>query len=197
MESPAALNFSVPSGNFGNLTAGLIASRMGLPVKQFIAAVNANDVFPQYLKTGKYTPKPVWHTHSNAMDVGNPSNFSRIVELFDHDYQQMKAKIQSRSISDEQTEQGILECYTKYQYKMDPHGAVGYMAQKLHTAEEEWIVLETAHPAKFPEVVNKTLNLNIEVPQQLQDCLSKKKTSTLVQNDYKMFKSLVVELLAG
>ena len=120
--------FSIPCGNFGNMTAGILAQKLGLPIKRFIAAVNQNDIFEQYINTGKYVPKPAVKTLSNAMDVGNPSNFDRIIDIYGHDLNKIRNIIESYSISDELIREGIREVFEKYNYFMDPHGAVGYQA---------------------------------------------------------------------
>ena len=191
--------FSVPCGNFGNLTAGIIAFKLGLPVEKFIASVNENDVFEHYLKTGKYIPKTAVRTLSNAMDVGNPSNFNRIVELFGHDRTEILKIIESYSISDVLIEEGIREVYRKYGYLIDPHGAVGYQALKdvknRSDNKNHSIILETAHPAKFLDIVSPVIDKNIDMPDRLQECLKKQKNSILVSDDYSDFKSALLNWL--
>jgi threonine synthase len=184
--------FSVPCGNFGNLTAGIIAYKLGLPVEKFIAGVNENNVFEQYLKTGNYIPKTAVRTLSNAMDVGNPSNFDRIVDLFDHDRTEILKIIESYSISDVLIEEGIREVYRKYDYLIDPHGAVGYQALKDVKSRSDnknhSIILETAHPAKFIDIVSPAIGKNIDMPDRLKKCLDKPKNAILVSDDYQDFK---------
>lgn len=188
---------SVPSGNFGNLTAGLIAKKMGLPINTFIAATNSNDVFPKYLETSEYQPKPSIKTISNAMDVGDPSNFKRILDLYNNDYQNIKNDIYSERFSDEETISGMKEVYSNYNYIIDPHGAVGYSALKSFANKNNLksfngIILETAHPAKFADVVESALNVKIGIPERLKKCLSKEKHSVKISNDYKDFKEFLM-----
>jgi threonine synthase len=167
--------FVVPSGNFGNLTAGLLAQRLGLRVKKWIAATNRNDVVPAYLRSGRYETRPSVATLSNAMDVGAPSNFVRMQYLFGDDWQRMAAQIEGFSFDDEQTRAAIREVKSLYQYEIDPHGAVGWLAAKkwrAHNPGHPTIVLETAHPAKFLEVMEAELGQgSIEIPERLA-CLA-------------------------
>ena len=188
---------SVPSGNFGNLTAGLIAKRMGLPVTKFIAATNSNDVFPKYLETSKYHPKPSIKTISNAMDVGDPSNFKRILDLYNHDHLQIKNDINSKNFTDEETVTAMKEVYSNYNYLIDPHGAVGYSALKNYIGEYKLnsfngIILETAHPGKFADIVEKSLGTEIELPDRLKMCLTKEKRSIKISSSYKDFKEFLM-----
>lgn len=191
--------FSVPCGNFGNLTAGIIAYKLGLPVQKFIAAVNENDVFAHYLTTGEYKPKTAVKTLSNAMDVGNPSNFDRIVDLFNQNRGEIQEIIESYSVSDDMIEEGIREVYKKFGYLIDPHGAVGYQALKNVRGQSEKqshrIILETAHPAKFLDIVSPVINKKIDMPERLQECLEKKKKSIRVSDDYSEFKSELLNWL--
>jgi threonine synthase len=185
---------SVPCGNFGNLTAGIIAKNLGLPIAKFIAAVNQNDVFKQYMNTGEYTPQKAVRTLSNAMDVGNPSNFDRILDIFDHDLQQIKETIVSYSVSDDLTKEGIKEVYDKYGYMIDPHGAVGYQSLKMiPDFSDQYIILETAHPAKFLEIVSPAINMPIKMPERLKACLDKPKNAIPSSNDYQEFKSKLLK----
>lgn len=167
--------FVVPSGNFGNLTAGLLAQRLGLRVKKWIAATNRNDVVPAYLRSGRYETRPSVATLSNAMDVGAPSNFVRMQYLFGDDWQRMAAQIEGFSFDDDQTRAAIREVKSLYQYEIDPHGAVGWLAAKKWRAQNPGhptIVLETAHPAKFLEVMEAELGQgSIEIPERLA-CLA-------------------------
>lgn len=162
--------FSVPSGNFGNLTAGILAKKMGLPIDFFVAATNSNTVFPDYLASGNFVPKPSIETISNAMDVGNPSNFERLKELY-FNLDNLKKDIKSYAFSDKQTRDIIREVATKHDYIMDPHGAVAYLGlQKFMETKkiDVGLFLETAHPAKFKNVIESTLNQNIEIPENLK-----------------------------
>jgi threonine synthase len=190
------LTFCVPSGNFGNLTAGLMAMKMGMPVRQFIAAVNANDVFPQFLSGGSFKAQPAVMTLSNAMDVGNPSNLLRILDLFNHDPREIKKLIYSTSISDPGTLAGIREVYKKYRYIIDPHGAVGYRATRSYRQSrksgEHIIILETAHPAKFAGTVKEALGMDIEMPDRLASVLKKKKSAQKISTRFEEFKSCLI-----
>ncbi len=183
--------FSVPSGNFGNLTAGLLAKRMGLPVHQFLAATNANDVVPEYLGGGKYAPRPSVRTLSNAMDVGNPSNFARMLDLYSSTWNIMQSDIAGYSFSDTETRKMMVEIDSQYQYIIDPHGAVGFLAlrqyqdQHPHTAG---VVLETAHPAKFLEDVEHILGRKIKVPERLAVLADSKKNVVEMGIGYSQFK---------
>jgi threonine synthase len=188
---------SVPSGNFGNLTAGLFAREMGLPVKQYIAATNANNVFTDYLKTSVYIPKPSVKTLSNAMDVGNPSNFARILDLYGHNHNIIKEIIYSASFSDEQTKSAMKEVYSKYNYIIDPHGAVGYLAFQQYISESHLdnysgVILETAHPAKFADTVEDVINKKIGIPERLRLCLDKKKESIKISKNFDDLKDFLV-----
>lgn len=189
--------FSVPSGNLGNLTGGILAYKMGLPVDRFIAAVNANKVFPNYIKSGRFVPQPTIKTISNAMDVGNPSNFVRIASLFQNDIKNINKIIFSDSFSDEETYKAMQEVYTKYNYIIDPHGAVGYLAYKKYLTEftNDFIsvIIETAHPAKFASEIKKAIGIEIEMPEQLKSCLRKKKQSIKLSKDYNELKSFLLE----
>ena len=185
--------FCVPSGNFGNLTAGLMAREMGLPVKKFIAAVNANKSFPDYLQSGEFTPRKAIATISNAMDVGNPSNFDRINTLFNKNRDSMANIIQSFSITDDETISTIQAVYEKNGYILDPHGAVGYKAAEEIKDDSSVIIFETAHPAKFINTVKKAINVEIEIPDRLAGQLTKKKSSHKISKDFNAFKSVLLE----
>ena len=171
--------FSVPSGNFGNICAGLMAQKLGLPVKHFIASTNVNDTIPQYLKNGTYDPKPSKATISNAMDVGNPSNFIRIQEMFQNNLSALKETFSSYSFSDEETKSTMKKIYQNAGYVADPHGAVGYLGlQKYGLNENEFgIFLETAHPVKFLEVVEDTLEIKVDIPEQIKQVIDKEKVA--------------------
>src|SRR5688500_3878172 len=186
---------SVPSGNFGNICAGMLAYASGLPIKHFIAACNANDVIPSYMQHGKYTPKQAVSTLSNAMDVGNPSNFVRVLEIFEQEFEMLKGKLSSYSISDEETKQTIAEVYEKYDYILDPHGAVGYLALKKYLQEhkdDKGFFLETAHPVKFPDAVESITGRKIEVPKSVNYLLDKKKLSVKISADYQQLKDYLM-----
>lgn len=184
----------VPSGNFGNITAGLFAHRMGLPIKRFIAANNRNDVFLTYLQTGKYTPRPSIATIANAMDVGAPSNFARILDLFGNDHQKITQLISGYRYTDEEIAMTMQNVYRKYNYMLDPHGACGYQAladEKL-TPDETGLFLETAHPAKFKETVEKIIGQNIEMPDKLQAFMKGKKQSIELNKTFDAFKQYLL-----
>ncbi len=189
--------FSVPSGNLGNLTAGLIAKKMGLPVHKFIAASNINDIFPKYLNSSNFEPKTSIKTISNAMDVGNPSNFARIISLYNNDYQKIHKEIYGDSFTDEETILSIQELYSKNKYIIDPHGAIGYLALlnylKLSIDKDiDGVVLETAHPSKFYDVVNSAININIEIPESVKMIMQKEKKSIPISSNYSEFKELLL-----
>jgi len=186
--------YSCPSGNYGNLTAGLFAQKMGLPIAKFIAASNANDIVPKYLETGVYIPKPSVTTISNAMDVGDPSNFARILEIHNGDWDAVKASIVGYSYSDAQTEVGMKDVITRTSYLMEPHGVIGYMALKEYQKQHDvqGIVLETAHPAKFGDVVEPVIGQKIEVPERLQEFMRRKKVATLINADFKELKDYLL-----
>jgi threonine synthase len=189
---------SVPSGNFGNLTAGLFAKEMGLPVDKFVAATNANNIFPKYIQTGIFEAKPSVKTLSNAMDVGNPSNFVRIKALYNNNFEKIKNLIYSESFSDKLTVQAIDEVYKKYNYIIDPHGAVGYLALKSYTEKNNLkhsnqIVLETAHPAKFSDIVNPIIGKEIELPKPLIECMKKQKHSVKISKEYEELKNYLIK----
>lgn len=185
---------SVPSGNYGNLSAGLIAWKMGLPVKRFIAASNINKVVPDYLESGNYQPRDAVRTLSNAMDVGDPSNFVRIREMFHDDHQNMKNLIQSFVANDDHTREGIRKLYTDNSYTADPHGAIGYLGCKNRMdGEETGIFLETAHPAKFRDIVEESIQAKVELPDYLKEIQNKPKQSTRMPADYDKFKKWLME----
>ncbi len=189
--------FSIPSGNLGNLTAGLIAKKIGLPISKFIGAVNSNKVFADFLKTGIFTPKPSVLTLSNAMDVGNPSNLIRIRELYSDKLKDMQNNIYSESFDDDQTRKGIREVYEKYNYIIDPHGSVGYLALKNYTNlshEVNGVILETAHPAKFKEVIEEELNFKIDIPERLAICLNKEKRTVELSSQYEDLREYLGKL---
>jgi threonine synthase len=189
--------FAVPSGNFGNLTAGLLAKKMGLPVHHFIAATNANDVVPAYLNSGEYQSRPSVRTLSNAMDVGNPSNFTRMLDLYSSTWNMMKSDITGYAFDDQSTENAVREVFKTDGYLLDPHGAVGYLAwKKYHTTHPDTygIVLETAHPAKFLEDMERVLGHEIDVPERLAALASKTKVSIQMGKEYGEFQQWLMEL---
>ncbi len=185
----------VPSGNFGNICAGILAHQSGLPVTHFVAACNANDIVPSYLLNGKYQPKEAVATLSNAMDVGNPSNFIRILEIFQQQFENLKGKLSSYSISDAETKQTIEEVYKEYDYLLDPHGAVGYLALERYLqnrTDQKGFILETAHPVKFPDAVEAIIGKKIEVPESVGYLLDKRKESIKMKADYQELKDFLL-----
>ena len=185
----------VPSGNFGNLCAALIAKRMGLPVKRYVAANNANDVFLEYLTTGTYTPRPSVPTLANAMDVGAPSNFDRILDLYGHDWEAVKADISGARCSDAEIRSTLSECLHRYGYQLDPHGACGFHAIYHHLAPGETALLcETAHPAKFKDTVESATGRPVEIPSRLAAFMKGTKQSVPMGRDYADFKRYLSEI---
>ena len=191
----ANLVMCVPSGNFGNITAGLFAKRMGLPVKRFIAANNRNDIFLQYLQTGEYKPRPSVSTIANAMDVGDPSNFARVLDLFGGSHDAIVSEISGVSYNDLQIAETLKACYSETGYLLDPHGACGYRALKEGLADNETgVFLETAHPAKFLETVEKIIGEKVEIPLKLQEFMKGEKKSLSLSKDFKDFKNYLFAL---
>lgn len=185
----------VPSGNFGNITAALFGHSMGLPIKRFIAANNANDIFYKYLKSGKYEPKPSIQTLANAMDVGDPSNFARILDLYGNSHERITSLINGATYSDERISETMQECYKSSGYILDPHGACGYQALKeLLKPGETGVFCETAHPAKFKEKVDEILNTNIEIPERLAAFMRGTKLSIPMSKDFETFKKFLMKL---
>jgi len=188
--------FVVPSGNFGNLTAGLFAQRMGLPIHQFVAATNANDVVPAYLQSGNFQPHASIQTISNAMDVGNPSNFARMQDLFQNNLAAMQKNVVGYSFDDESTRKAIATVKNKYNYTIEPHGAVGFLALEAYLQthpQTTGIVLETAHPVKFYEVVEEVTGETVPVPERLQVWLDKPKLSIPLSKDFAGFKEFLMK----
>lgn len=184
----------VPSGNFGNICAALFAHEMGLPVKRFIAANNSNDVFYNYLQSGLYEPKASIPTIANAMDVGDPSNFARILDLYGHDWQRIKGLISGCVSSDDQIRQTMKECRIATGYTLDPHGACGYRALKLGLAPSETgIFCETAHPAKFKDTVEEATGLPVEIPARLKEFMKGEKQSVELPKDYDAFRKYLLK----
>lgn len=189
---------SVPSGNFGNITAGIFAYWMGLPIKRFIAANNRNDVFLEYLNTGVYTPRPSVSTLANAMDVGNPSNFARILDLFgkyEDPHKEICKRISGYRFTDEEIAATMKQTYTETGYVLDPHGACGYQALVNNhlTPNETGVFLETAHPAKFKGVVDQILSTDIKIPAKLKAFMQGKKQSIELSKDFEGFKQFLLQ----
>ncbi len=186
--------FSIPSGNFGNICAGMVAQKLGLPIKQFIAANNANDTVVNYMTTQSYDPKPSVQTISNAMDVGNPSNFIRIQELHNNNFEALKANLSSYSYTDEETKTALLELYKDYNYIADPHGAVGYLGAKtyLENNDAHVVFLETAHPTKFLDVVEDVIEKTVPLPPQIEAVMGKEKVAIAI-NSYEELKGFLLK----
>ena len=185
----------VPSGNFGNITAGLFAKKMGLPVKRFIAANNRNDIFYQYLQTGEYRPRPSIATIANAMDVGDPSNFARILDLYAHSHAAISAEISGATYTDEQIRETVKQVWKKHQYLLDPHGACGYRAlDEGLTPGEHGVFLETAHPAKFLETVEEIIGESVEIPAKLQAFMKGEKQSCPMSKEFADFKRYLLSV---
>ena len=184
----------VPSGNFGNITAALFGHRMGLPVKRFIAANNANDIFYNYLQTGKYEPKASRQTIANAMDVGDPSNFARIYDLYHGDHALVSSLISGATYSDDQIRDTMRKCFSDNKYILDPHGACGFRAlsEQLQTGEYG-VFCETAHPAKFKETVEATIGAEVEIPERLAAFMTGKKQSVEMSKDFSSFKDFLMQ----
>jgi threonine synthase len=201
----------VPSGNFGNICAGILAHISGLPVQHFIAACNANDTVPQFMQTQNYQPKLAVATISNAMDVGNPSNFIRILELFHHQFPQLKEKLSAYSITDDETKATMKKVHDEFGYVLDPHGAVGYLALERYLSmgvegespaaflggspAAKGIILETAHPVKFYDVVEPVLNKTIELPEVIQAIINKPKAAKLMDVNYQTLKEVLKDIV--
>lgn len=185
---------SVPSGNLGNLTAGLFAKRMGLPVNRFVAANNRNDVFFRYLETGLYQPKSSVQTIANAMDVGAPSNFDRILDLYHGEHASIATDISGNTYNDDEIRTTIRETYERTGYLLDPHGACAYRALKERKkGDEKGIFLATAHPAKFKEVVENCIGKTLEIPERLSEFMRQPKQSISLPNDFDRFKKMLLE----
>lgn len=190
--------FSIPSGNFGNLTAGLIAQRMGLPVSHFVASTNINDEVPQYLQSGKFITYPSKHTLSNAMDVGNPSNFARMLDLFDKDADKMSNVISGYSFDDKETLSAIRKVFDQNKYILCPHTAIAYLGLKEYIKEypgmnAAGIFLSTAHPCKFSDVYDEDIKKQIVYPPQAGELSDKKKSAVPVDNDFEELKKFLLK----
>lgn len=187
--------FSTPSGNFGNLSGGLLAQKMGLPINHFVAATNINKIVPEYLKTGLFEPKPSISTISNAMDVGNPSNFVRLLDLFDGDYEAIKKHISGIYFDDESTKNIIKEVARKYDYIMCPHTAIGYgaLVNKMEeTGSKPGVFLGTASPAKFGDVVNPVIGREVDIPKRLLEIVNRPKNAISMNADFSSFKEYLL-----
>ncbi len=187
--------FSVPSGNFGNVCAGMMAQQLGLPINHFIASNNENNVVTEYLKTQLYTPKPSVQTISNAMDVGDPSNFIRIQEIYKNKFETLKDNVSSYNFSDDETREAMQEIYTQYNYVADPHGAVGYLGSKAYLKENpnaHCVFLETAHPTKFLDVVEDVIKEKQPLPEQIQSVMGKEKVAVEIST-YEDLKSYLLK----
>ena len=183
-----------PSGNFGNITAGLFGKRMVLPIKHFIAANNANDIFYNYLQTGKYEPKPSKQTLANAMDVGDPSNFARVYDLYNGSWEAIKKDISGATYSDDNIRETMKECYQRTGYVLDPHGACGYRALREQLKPGDiGVFCETAHPAKFKEKVDAIIGADIPIPERLAAFMKGKKQSIEMSKDFADFKNFLLE----
>ncbi|MEN1785514.1 MAG: threonine synthase [Bacteroidota bacterium] len=188
------LIFSVPSGNFGNICAGMVAHRLGMPAEHFVAATNVNDVVPEYMRTGNYQAKRSVSTISNAMDVGDPSNFVRIQELYDTDFEKLSQSFSAYSFTDAETRVAMKELHDNTGYVADPHGAVGYLGLKKYLNQHggRGVFLETAHPVKFLPVVEEVLGLTPDIPPQIQAVMDRKKTAVPI-SDYENFKTFLLK----
>lgn len=187
--------FSVPSGNFGNICAGMVAQKLGMPVKHFVASTNMNDVVPKFMESGVYEPMPSVATISNAMDVGDPSNFVRIRHLYQDDLETLQKSLSSYSFTDENTKAIMKEVYSKTGYVMDPHGAVGYLGLKEYQKSNPntfGIFLETAHPVKFLDVVQDTLEISPKIPPQIMKVMDKEKKSYKISS-YEELKQFLLD----
>jgi threonine synthase len=187
------LVFSIPSGNFGNICAGMMAHQLGMPVSRFIASTNINRVVPDYMETGEYKPVSSFQTISNAMDVGDPSNFIRIREIYQNDLQKLREHLSSCSFTDDETRKAMKYLFKECNYIADPHGAVGYLGLKECRKDDEstGIFLETAHPVKFLDVVEPVIEQNIEYPPQIESVVHKTKEALMISS-YDELKSFLL-----
>jgi threonine synthase len=191
------LVFSIPSGNFGNLTAGLMAKRMGLPVEKFVASTNANSVVPEYLESGKFNPRPSVSTLSNAMDVGNPSNFARMAALYENNVDLMRADVEGYSFTDDETKEALAKVYADSKYIMCPHTSVAYLGLKkslqTQTKKVSGVFLGTAHPAKFMDVIEESIAKEIILPSSLKAAMAKEKKSIQMAPDFRLLKEFLLK----
>ena len=186
--------FSVPSGNLGNVTAGMVGAKMGLPVKKFIAATNMNKIVPDYLTSGVYSPVASVATISNAMDVGAPSNFVRLTEMYGNSHEGITHDLEGYYLTDDQTKQVMKRCYEENEYVLDPHGAIAYDAllkSGLTNDKTCGIFLETAHPAKFKDIVDDALDIDLPLPEKLKEIVNNKKTAVKMKNSYEDFEDFL------
>lgn len=197
LETSSPVYVAVPSGNYGNLTAGLMAKKMGLPIARFIAAANANKAFPDYLSSGLFEPRPSIQTISNAMDVGNPSNFQRIYNMYNGDIDAIRRDIAGFTYTDKQTREAISLVMKEYGYLLDPHGAVGYLGvhEFLKDKNGVGIFLETAHPAKFGDIVSESTEQSVIFPERLSNLLNKERNCVPLPVDYNRLKEIVTEVV--
>ena len=188
--------FSVPSGNFGNITAGLLSKKMGLPIDKFIAATNTNDVVPQFFKNNKYNPKPSVATISNAMDVGNPSNMVRIMDIY-KGLDSLKNDMASWSFSDNETKDCIIKTFNLNHCLLDPHSSIGLLGIQKYLKESKsdcnGVFLGTAHPSKFSDILESVINKKVELPETLSNTMKKEKKSKILKNDYNEFYDYLIE----
>lgn len=200
LDKTKPLVFSVPSGNFGNILGGLLAQKMGLPVHKFVAATNANCVVPEYLSSGKFSPRASTRTISNAMDVGNPSNFERILDIFKGAFEDIKMNIVGKFYSDEEVKDIIKKVFKEKGYVIDPHSAIGYQGLKDYLRDEssdlQGVFLGTAHPAKFWEVVEPLIGEKIKLPQTLQEALNRPTQSQKMSANFSDFKEYLIKVVA-
>jgi threonine synthase len=187
---------SVPSGNFGNLTAGILAQKMGIPIRRFISATNANDVVPEFLSSGVYRPRPSVETIANAMDVGAPSNFSRLLELYDGSIPNVQNHLKGYAFDDQTIKATMAEVYNKSGYLLDPHGATGFKALEIDglDSNEVGVFIETAHPAKFGKTVEEAASVTVEIPERLKIFANREVVSIEMENDFGTFKSFLKKL---
>ena len=190
------ITVAVPSGNLGNLTSGILAMKTGLKIDHFIAVSNLNDIVPDFLATGRFNPKPSVQTIANAMDVGNPNNFPRLVELFDNNYSSLIKYVSGKSFSDDQIRDLVRECYSRTGYLLDPHGATGYgalneIADPVHI---NGIFLETAHPGKFNDETERIVGKKFPLPEKLEEFAKRKILTENLKNDYNQFRQFLVEM---
>ncbi|CAM4129648.1 threonine synthase [Pedobacter westerhofensis] len=197
-EDKREIVFSVPSGNFGNIAAGLLAWKMGLPVKQFIAATNANDTVPRFLETGVYETRPSVQTYANAMDVGAPSNWVRIMELFKQDTVKLKELVKSYRYTDDDTVKAITDIYEQFNYVACPHTAIAWLAVEAFkaeypSAEDTFVFLSTAHACKFPDIFSEEMAAQVNAPEQLEELKKKAKSATHMNVDFEAFKAFLLQ----
>lgn len=184
----------VPSGNLGNVTAGMVGAKMGLPVKKIIAATNMNKIVPDYLTSGVYSPVASVANISNAMDVGAPSNFVRLTEMYGNSHEGITHDLEGYYLADDQTKQVMKRCYEENEYVLDPHGAIAYDAllkSGLTNDKTCGISLETAHPAKFKDIVDDALDIDFPLPEKLKEIVNNKKTAVKMKNSYEDFEDFL------